>query len=303
MKLSRRAFDAITLTGVAAAALSVALTAAPAMAQSSSELSHLGIPVDKIGLVSFTIRDQLGEDANATLEAVTACGITNIEFSGAVDDFRGLSPNDVRDLADQYNISIPSIGVSEGDIADKIDQVIEVSELLGASYVRISGRRDAGPAEYSEIAQILNEAGAALKDAGVTVAYHNHEYEFVDLGDGVTGYDILLAETDPELVAFELDLYWSMIVDADPVALIQDNPGRFPLLHVKDAQTVTDADGTQSTTFATVGQGFLYFQPIFDLSEVAGVDYYLIENDRPEPDGITSSCEGYAFLAAATDPR
>src|SRR5690606_15803522 len=103
-------------------------------------------------------------------------------------------------------------------------------------------------------------------DAGVTLAYHNHEYEFVDLGDGVTGYDILLAETDPELVAFELDLYWSMIVDADPVALIQDNPGRFPLLHVKDAHTVTDADGTQSTTFATVGQGFLDFQPIFDLS-------------------------------------
>jgi sugar phosphate isomerase/epimerase len=290
------------LSGVAGASLLVALTSAPAFAQASSATSHLGIPVDRIGLVSFTIRDQLGEDARKTLEAVTSCGIANIEFSGSVSDFRGLTPDDVKAFSTELNINVPSLGVSVSDLADKIDEVAKVSNQLGASYVRISGPRDAGAAQYSELAALLNTAGAALKEAGVKVAYHNHEYEFVDLGAGKSGYDILLEETDPELVAFELDLYWAMVVDADPVALITENPGRFPLLHVKDARKVIGEDGKETTTFATVGQGYLDFQEIFNVSEVGGVEYYFIENDRPEPDGITSACEGYAYLAAAEAP-
>src|SRR5690606_33052031 len=129
-------------------------------------------------------------------------------------------------------------------------------------------------AYYTDLAALLNEAGAGLNEAGITVAYHNHGHEFEDLGNGQSGYDILLSETDPELVSFELDLYWAIIGAAEAVELIEANPGRFPLLHVKDAQNVTNAEGVEEITFATVGKGFIDFQQVFDLSDVAGVDYY-----------------------------
>lgn len=310
MKLSRRAFDALALAGVASAALSMALTAAPAMAQSADAAagqSHLGIPVDKIGVVGFTIREQLGEDARGTLQAVTECGIENIEFSGPdlegeVPSFQGLEVPQIQEFANEFGFNVPSLGVGGGDLTDRMDVVIEAAEAVGATYVRISGGHEDAEdpvAYYSDLAAMLNEAGATLKEAGITLAYHNHDAEFEDLGDGQSGYDILLAETDPENVGFELDLYWAVVGDADPVGLIEANPGRFPLFHVKDAQTV---EGEDEPTFATVGQGFIDFGEIFALSETAGVDYYFIENDRPQPDGVTSTCEGYAYLSSPTDP-
>lgn len=309
MKFSHRAFDALTLAGVASTALSLALTATPTLAQTPDDGesgSSVTIPADKIGVVGFTIRDQIEEDARGALEAVAECGIQNIEFSGS--DFSGSVPSfqkvelpAIQEFADEFGFNVPSLGVDAEDLRERFDEVITATEALGASYVRISGSRpEEGEVQdastYSEIADLLNEVGPTLKEAGVTVAYHNHDWEFEDLGEGVSGYDILLSETDPESVGFELDLYWAVVADADPVGLIQENPGRFPLFHVKDAQMVTNPDGTQSPTFATVGQGFIDFQEIFAQSDVAGVDYYFIENDRPEPDGITSTCEGLEYL-------
>lgn len=311
MKLSRRAFDTLILAG-AATALSMGLAAGSAVAQTAEQgESHLGIPIDKIGVVGFTLRDQIGEDARGTLEAVAACGIENIEFSGPnfdgpVPSFQGIEVPAIQEFAEEFGFNVPSLGVNAEHLSDQLDQVIEAAQAVGASYVRISGGPEEGEdatAYYSELAALLNEAGAGLSEAGITVAYHNHGHEFEDLGDGQSGYDILLSETDPDLVAFELDLYWAVIGSANAVELIEANPGRFPLLHVKDAQTVTNAEGAEEITFATVGQGMIDFQEIFDLSDVAGVDYYFIENDRPQPDGITSTCEGYAYLTSPTAPN
>ncbi|WP_332712253.1 sugar phosphate isomerase/epimerase family protein [Pelagibacterium mangrovi] len=309
MKLSRRAFDALILSGAAATALSLGL-AAPALAQDAGQ-SHLGIPVEKIGLVGFTVRSQIGEDPRGTLQAVTECGIENIEFSGPnfdgpVPSFQGVEVPAIQEFAEEFGFNVPSLGVNAEHLTDQLDQVIEAAQTVGATYVRISGGPDEGEdatAYYTDLAAMLNEAGAGLSEAGITVAYHNHGHEFEDLGNGQSGYDILLSETDPELVSFELDLYWAIIGAADAVELIEANPGRFPLLHVKDAQNVTNAEGAEEITFATVGKGFINFQEVFDLSDVAGVDYYFIENDRPEPDGVTSACEGYAYLTAETDPN
>lgn len=308
MRLTRRAFDALILAGTAGLALSLA-TAGSALAQDGQQ-SHLGIPVDRIGVVGFTVREQIAEDPRGTLQAVAECGIENIEFSGQnlegeISSFQGIPVPDIAEFAEEFGFSVPSLGVGPDDLDQRLDRVIEAADALGATYVRISGRPGEGedPATYySELSVLLNSSGAQLSEAGITLAYHNHGYEFDDLGDGTSGYDILLAETDPAAVAFELDLYWAIIGAANAVELIEANPGRFPLLHVKDAQNVANADGQDEITFATVGQGFIDFQEVFDLSEVAGVEYYFIENDQPQPDGVTSTCEGYAYLTSATAP-
>ena len=304
MKLSRRVRKAQILAGVASSAMLVALaaTTAPALAQSES---HLGLPVDKIGVVSFTIRNDLANDARGTLEGVTQCGVKVIEFSSPNFDgeepvFASVPVSQIAEFADEFGFTVPSLGVNGVHITDQFDMLVDAANTLGATYVRISGIDDVdGESEadyYHRLAAFMNENGAKLKAEGITLAYHNHDAEFEDLGDGTTGYDILLAEVDPEAASFELDLYWAVNGAADPVELISENPGRFSLYHVKDAMEVT-VDGEDSFTMATVGNGFIDWQPIFDLGEV---DYYFIENDRPFPDGATSVCDSYAYLTAAT---
>lgn len=306
--LSRRAFDALALAGVASSVLALGLTAGPALAQSADAPesgSSVTIPAEKIGLVGFTIRGDLEENTSGTLTAVAECGIQNIEFSGPnldgeVASFQGVEAPAIAEFASELGFSVPSLGVNAEHLSGQVDQVIAAAETVGASYVRISGGPDEGEdptTYYTELAALLNEAGAALSEAGITVAYHNHGHEFEDLGEGMSGYDILLSETDPETVGFELDLYWAAIGAADPVELIEENPGRFPLFHVKDAMTMINPDGSESLTFApAVGQGFIDFESIFALSEEAGVEYYFIENDRPYPNGITSACASLEYL-------
>lgn len=308
MRISRRAIDALLLAGTTAA-LSLGLATGGALAQSDG-VSHLGIPVDRIGVVGYTFRGQISEDPRGTLEAVAACGIENIEFSfpslaGDVPAFLGVSVPDIKAYSEEFGFAVPSLGVNGGDLTDRMDVVIASANELGATHIRISGtNRIEGEPEadyYGRLATLLNEAGAVLKAEGITLSYHNHDAEFEDIGDGQTGYDILLAEVDPDNAAFELDLYWAVNGAADPIELITENPGRFVLFHVKDAQRVT-VDGEEQITFATVGQGFIDFPTILALPEVADVEYFFIENDRPEPDGVTSTCEGYAYLSAATAP-
>lgn len=289
---------------ILASTVPMAVLAAPAFAQ-SSEMSHLGIPVDRIGLVAFTIRDQIAQDARGSVEQVAACGIENIEFSfskfeDGVASFQGIAVADIVTMSEELGFGVPSLGVSGADLTDRLDEVIAAAQAVGASYVRISGARPAEGAtqteeEYLAFAEILNNAAGPLNEAGIMPLYHNHGWEFEALADGRTGMDVLLAETDAETVGFELDLYWTEVGGGDALSLIEKNPGRFPAFHIKDAQTVT-TDGVETTTFASVGKGFIDFTTILAQADAAGAEYFFIENDQPQPDGITSACESYAYM-------
>jgi sugar phosphate isomerase/epimerase len=300
MKLFNRTLQTV----VAATLASTALFGAIVPAQAQSELTQIGIPLDRIGVVAFTAREQITADAEGTIKALAECGIKNFEFSFSkldadVPSFLGVEVPTLKQYAEEFDFNIPSLGISAADLRDRLDVVVSTSKELGARFVRISGGFELegqAPADYyTSLAALLNEAGAALKAEGITLAYHNHDAEFEDVGDGRSGYDILLAEVDPEKAAFELDLYWAVNGAADPVELITNNPDRFVLYHVKDAQRVTN-NGVEEITFATVGQGFIDFEQIFALEPTSNVEYFFIENDRPQPDGITSACEGYAYL-------
>lgn len=312
MMKSRSAFQALALAGASTALL--ALAAAPAMAQDAQ--SHLGIPVDKIGVVSYTIMAQLSENPRSTLEAIAACGIENVEFSipnlaADVPTFSGVAVPEIKALTQELGLSVPSLGVGGGDVTDRLDLVVQLAKELGATYVRISGVADVEGESvedhYKRLASVLNTAGAALAKEGITLTYHNHDAEFRYAGGGKSGYGILLAEVDPANANFELDLYWSYVGNSNAIELIEENPGRFKLFHVKDAMEVT-AEAFSSTnvttqtsmTTTTVGNGLINFKEIFDLGATSGVEYYFIESDFPLPDGITSVCDSYAYMTAST---
>jgi sugar phosphate isomerase/epimerase len=157
-----------------------------------------------------------------------------------------------------------------------LDSAIETAKIIGhkfavCPYLMPNERQTL--ADYQKLVPIFNRAGEACKKAGIQFAYHNHDFEFAPL-DGRVPFDMLLAETDPELVKIELDLYWITKAGQDPLAYFEKHPGRFPLVHVKDM------DNTAKKDFTEVGRGTIAFKKIFARSNRGGIRHYFVEQDQ-----------------------
>jgi sugar phosphate isomerase/epimerase len=153
-------------------------------------------------------------------------------------------------------------------------RTLETAKILGQSYIVcawIDAELRRKPDVWKRAAERFNRAGETSKKLGIQFAYHNHDFEFTPI-NGRLPYDILLAETDPELVKMEMDLYWITKGGQDPVQYFDRHLGRFPLVHVKDM----DKNGE----FADVGSGTIDFARIFARSETAGIRHYLVEHDN-----------------------
>jgi sugar phosphate isomerase/epimerase len=247
------------------------------------------VDLSAIGLVGYTVRATMPTDAPGTLAALAACGFQNIEPSGGAGNFYGYSAAELAPLTQEVGMAVPSLGVSLSNLRNDLDLVISEAHAIGARYVRISGSSSWTLADYSRTASLLNEVGERLSAEGITVAYHNHGYEFETVENGVTGYDVLVRETDPAFVTMELDVYWAASVGVPATDLFQRYPGRFELLHLKDLA----ADGS----FADVGEGTIDFAEIFAAAPLAGVRFGFTEHDQPSPDGVTSACTSIGNLA------
>jgi sugar phosphate isomerase/epimerase len=141
--------------------------------------------------------------------------------------------------------------------------------------------------EIKKAVEVFSKAGEACKKVGVQFAYHNHTTEFDDVG-GHRPFDYILSNTDKDLVKMELDLAWATKAKQDPVALFSQQPGRFPLWHVKDLDKVTQDP-------AEVGAGTIDFKRIFDHAGESGLKYFFVEQDgAPQP--IQNVTHSYNYL-------
>jgi sugar phosphate isomerase/epimerase len=215
---------------------------------------------------------------------VATIGYKEVEFAG----YFGKTPVEVRALLDNTGLQAPSAHVGLADIRTKWGAVLEGASEIGHRYLVCPSidekERDADG--YKRVAQEFNEAAREAKRHGILFAYHNHDFDFAALGNTV-GYDILLAETDPALVFFELDLYWVNKAARDPLAYFAKYPGRFPLVHVKDMAP----DGAMSD----VGSGRLPFARYFARSAEAGIRHYFVERDDAT-DAFASITRSYTSL-------
>jgi sugar phosphate isomerase/epimerase len=141
-------------------------------------------------------------------------------------------------------------------------------------------------AQYRDLAALCNEVGKTCTSAGLQFAYHNHDFEFRTI-DGQVPFDVLLNETDPDHVEFEIDLYWITKGGRDPLDYFQAHPGRFTLCHVKDM--------AEGGAMADVGSGQIDFAAIFARSEQAGLRYFFVEHDEP-PDPLASIDSSFNYL-------
>lgn len=244
--------------------------------------------VDKVGLQLYTLRNEMKADLPGTLAKVAAIGYKELEFAGYFDR----SPQEIKALLDKNGLTAPSAHVPLADVQNKFDQAIENAKVVGHKFLVcpfLMPNERKTIAQYQQLGPLFNRAGEACRKAGLTFAYHNHDFEFMTL-DGKVPYDVLLAETDPQLVKMELDLYWTVKAGQSPQAYFDKHPGRFPLVHVKDM------DNTPQKAFAEVGRGTIDFKSIFAQSKKAGIQHYFVEQDVAK-DPLESIKMSYDFLS------
>jgi sugar phosphate isomerase/epimerase len=246
-----------------------------------------GRTLDRIGVQLYTVRDRMARDVAATLREVAGVGYREVETAGLFQ----LSPEQFRSALDEAGLVSPAGHFPIDAVREQPAATLAIARTLGQQWLVVpyldeSERTADG---FQRLADDLNRFGVAARDEGIRVAYHNHDFEFAPLGDGRTGYDLLLDGTDPSLVDIELDLFWAVKGGRDPVALFAAHPGRFTLCHVKD---MTDIAGSQE--MVAVGEGEMDFAGIFARGE-AGLRHYFVEHDNPV-DPIASIRTSYEHL-------
>jgi sugar phosphate isomerase/epimerase len=230
--------------------------------------------LSKIGMQLYTVRRELEKDFEGTLRKVAALGYREVEFAG----YFGHGAAEVKSLLKRLKLDAPAAHVQLSELRrGDLRPMLDAARTIGHRYLLLAWTppEERGTLEqYRRLADLCNEAGARMQREGVQFAYHNHDFEFAPL-EGEIPYDLLLERTDPRVVKFEMDLYWTVKGGASPVEYFERHPGRFHLLHVKDM------DATPRRFFADVGQGTIDFKSIFARSRQAGVRHYFVENDEP----------------------
>lgn len=237
----------------------------------------------EVGLQLYTLREEIGKDVNGVIGKVAEAGYKNVETYGYSREakFWGLDPSAFRNLLNNNNLVSTSghydfNGYFRDGNDDVIKSYIEGGSAIGQQYITapyiIEPLRPDADA-YRGIAEKLNRAGELCKSANMQLAYHNHDFEFQSWGD-TTGYEILLNETDPELVKMELDLYWVVRAGLQPEEMFRKNPGRYVMWHVKD---MDKADRTKNTE---IGSGSIDYKEIFKHAELSGVEYFFVEQEN-----------------------
>jgi sugar phosphate isomerase/epimerase len=262
------------------------------------------------GMVSYTYRHDFARDLPATLDKIWQLGITDMEFS----DLFGHSPEQLRSELDSREMHCSSYGVGYHDLQTQTGTVIADAEILGASYVRLAWIPHEAPfgrAQAEEAVRTFDTVGRRLREHGLRFCYHNHGYEFAALDDG-TFFDLMVQQSDPEAVSFELDILWAHFPGQDPAELLDRYPDRIRLMHLKDLRkgvTGNFSGHTAPENDVALGDGQLDLPKILQSARRSNVQHYYIEDESP--DFATQVPRSLAYLAslrveveplATTDP-
>jgi len=240
-------------------------------------------PKYKMGYQLYSIRDEMAKDPIATLKALKAMGYEDFETYGyeeEKDTFYGFKSKEFKKILDDLELTTssghfgfsPFLNQSDEEMKRFVDQCIEGAKALNMSYITwpwIAPELRTLD-NFKLMAKKLNTIGAQIKPSGLGFAYHNHGFEFED-HDGENGFDIILKETDPDLVKFEMDMYWVMHSSKfTPAELIKDQPKRYVMWHIKDMDKV-------SRDYTELGNGSIDYLELLPDPIESGLEFYFIE--------------------------
>jgi len=257
-----------------------------------------------IGLQLYTVRDHMAKDPAATLAKVAEIGYNSVEgtYFGP-GSFHNVKTREFAAMLKQNGLIMPSCHYrlgeelingqhQNGTILNGWQRAVDDAAEMGLKYMVCAylAESERGSLEhYKQVAEDFNKAAAISKKAGIQFCYHNHNFEFVQQ-DGKYPYETLLAHTDKHLVKMEMDIYWVKKAKQDPVALINEHPGRFPLWHVKDMNNKPDE------MFTEVGNGIINFKEIFKHANKAGLKEFFVEQDVCPGDPYDSIAKSISYI-------
>jgi sugar phosphate isomerase/epimerase len=246
----------------------------------------------KFGIQLYSLRDELAKGVESVIKKVADAGYSYVEGYGysETNGFWGLMPQQFKAILSKYHLTCPSSHYDFGRYEQTSDlkiikNYIEVAKVLKSEYIVIPY---INPEIYKDEAKTeawlvkLNKAAELIKKEGLKLAYHNHQIEFYPLRNGKTGYQMLLEGTSPELVDFEMDIYWVVNAKHDPIEFFKRYPGRFGLWHIKDMDKTNPQKNTE------IGNGAIDFKAIFQGEHLAGMKYAFMEQENFDIDPFKS---------------
>lgn len=248
--------------------------------------------VERLGLQLYTVRDLMQQSVERTLAQVAAAGYKEVEFAG----YFGRTPAQVVAALKANGLTTPSVHISIEQLrSPEFTKTLETAAQVGHEWLILAWLPDADRASldaFKGVADALLKAADMAKATKLKVGFHNHDHEFVKFG-GTRGLDAMIERTAGSDVAFEVDLYWMTRAGGDPLAYFAKYPGRFPLVHVKDA-------GPAPTyVMSDVGSGQINWSAIFAKHAQAGIQHYYVEHDQPA-DPLLSIQASAAYLRTLT---
>ncbi len=258
------------------------------------------------GLQLYSLRDEFKRDGvPATLDRAKSYGITEVETAGTYN----MSAADFRKELDQRGFKAIS-GHFQYDALNKdIDAAVRDAKTLGLKYAVCPwishGIGDFTEADARRAAADFNKWGEAFKKEGITFGYHCHGYEFRPRDDGSTLFDLLMAETKPEFVVFQMDVFWVTSPGQDPVKLLEKYPTRWKLMHLKDmrkgARTGVYTGHAPLEDDVPLGTGQVDWPAVLRTAAKVGVKYYFIEDESPT--AATAIPKSLAYLETLKPKR
>ena len=273
-------------------------SAAAAFSVGRGRATPLGLP---IGLQPYTVRNDLKADFAGTLRKVAAIGYKEMEISGGeiYGDFFGHKAPEIRKIMDDVGLRVPSchFGAPKDDAG--WDRNIEAAHQLGLEFMLSTTRPEWQKSldGWKRTGEFFNHLGQKCRDAGMTLAYHNHNFEY-RVYDGVVAYDELLRSSDKDLVKMQMDCFWTTFAGKNPVEYFHKHPGRFVMLHIKDLKSGYEptTDGFKGNPFTEVGNGVIDWKKIFAAAPEAGVKHYYVEQDNWDRPSLESARISFEYL-------
>ena len=230
------------------------------------------------GIQLWSVRDDLGKDPKGVLKQLASYGYKQIEsFEGAKGMFWGMTNTEFKSYMDELGMKIIA---SHCDINKDFEKKAADAAAIGMKYLICPWK---GPQKdidaFKKFAEEFNQKGEICSRNGIRFAYHNHDYSFVNM-NGEMGQDVMMKNTDPKLVDFELDMYWVVAGDQDIITWLNKYPKRFRLCHVKDRKK--GAATTEKDASVVVGTGSIDYRKVLKAARKQGMEYYIVEQEKWE---------------------
>jgi len=262
-----------------------------------------------VGVQLYTVNAELAKDIPGTLKAVKDAGYDVVETAGT----QGRTAAEYKALIEAAGLKIRSAHTNMPKLIDNLDQEIADALALGAEWLVCSSPKTPAPLPagvdwivgmtqamtadaWKMNAGHVADIAPIVTNAGLKFAWHNHPMEFTDLGNGQTGYDILMAAAPADQLRAELDLGWVAAAGSDPVAMMKKYANRLDLLHVKDM--IKDAAQPAGFRSTEIGKGMIDWKPVFAAARELSVKNYFIEQEPPYLKPVIESLtESRAYIA------